>query len=157
MFKRHDFWNSRDGITGKTFEIEVLGICKNVGEKVEYLPFHEAMKDAISNQPWDDPTDPEPRFPRDLHFLVCEEMNIDCCELRYYTAVGTAFDYYHGVDAFFTFRKGKKVYWVTLDLSLRKKTEYKADILVGLVDRIEDVKAYAKEIAQVFGRKTATI
>ncbi len=157
MFQRHGFWQSRDGITGKTFEIEVLGVCRNVGGEVQYLPYHKAMKVAMSNQPWDDPTDPEPRFPRDLHFLVCEELGIDCSELRYYTAVGTAFDFFHGIDAFFTYKRGDKVYWVTLDLSLRQKFEYKADILVGFMEKIDDLKACAREIAQAFQQKIATI
>lgn len=46
--------------------------------------------------------------------------------VKFYTAVGTPLDYYHGVDA--VFAQGPVV--VTIDASLREKPAQKADVLV---------------------------
>ncbi len=144
-------------MTGRLFEVECLGVCKNVGRNVQYLSWKESMKEAMRSQPWEDPTDPEPRFARDLHYLVCEELGVDCSELKFYTSVGTSFDIHHGVDAFFVTRYSGKTYWVTLDLSLDYKSAFGADLLVRYADTVDGIREYAWQISNLFQRKFATI
>lgn len=50
-------------------------------------------------------------------------------QLRFYTAIGSALDHYHGVDAFFEFGGAR----VTMDITQNpaKESGYKADFIIG--------------------------
>lgn len=76
--------------------------------------------------------------------------------VRFYTAVGTPLDVYHGVDAFF--EQGGRI--ATVDVSLREKEMGKADVLLhvamddeGKVSLSEaEMKYAAHRIAEVLNR-----
>jgi len=111
---------------GKNVEIAFLGrvIVRWDGE---YRPYREAMDEVRRFQPGD-PSDPKCRFANDLHALVALGLDLEnWSELKFYTAVGTALDVYHGVDGFFEFR-GKVA---TIDGTVNpEKLDGKADVVV---------------------------
>jgi len=116
---------AKSAFTGRLFEEECLGRC-SVGNN-GYIPRYQAMDVVRENQPWD-PSDPEPSEVNDLHAMIALSLDLEeWASLKFFTAVGTALDYFHGVDAFVEFQ-GKVV---TLDLTTHPaKQEGKADIVV---------------------------
>jgi len=118
--------------TGRLFEWEVLkdgvDIMSN-REHVKYKTYYSAMKEVVrqAHKTGWDVTDPESRVANDLHANVAEELGIDDYDkLEFYPAVGSNFDIFHGVDCFFVY-EGKVV---TIDLSIRNKQTFKADLLI---------------------------
>lgn len=61
-----------------------------------------------------------------LRGLVAERSNDSSIPVKFYTAVGTPLDHYHGIDAFFEQGNAR----VTVDVSAREKDIFKADILL---------------------------
>ncbi|MFZ2523396.1 MAG: hypothetical protein WAW92_03355 [Minisyncoccia bacterium] len=115
------------GYTGKISETELFGNLKfeKGKEQFEYIPRRAAFDAVREMQPFD-PSDPGPDFANAVHALIFEKLEIDADELKYYTAVGSPLDVYHGIDAWFEY-KGKIV---TIDSTLRPdKDEHKADIV----------------------------
>lgn len=115
--------------TGRFFETDNFGEsrCKH---PEQYQKYSDAIADVKNNQPGD-PTDPKPRFANNLHTEVATELGLgdDLSQLRFYTAIGSALDHYHGVDGFFEFGEAR----VTMDITQNPAKEggYKADIIVG--------------------------
>lgn len=141
--------------TGKFFEADNFGesLCKDTG----YVEFPTALEEVKNNQPGD-PTDPKPRFANNLHAEVAEGLGLkdDWSELRFYTAVGSALDHYHGVDAFFEFGDAR----VTMDITQNpaKSGGYKADVIIG-PEEVEYEKRRqekAEEIANELRRREAS-
>lgn len=137
---RHEF----DGLTGRLFEAEVLGEIMVVARSREYRSYTAALAEVRQAQPWE-PTDPRPRLASDLHASVCEALGVEnYSEVALYTAVGSALDFFHGVDAFVEWR-GEIV---TIDLTVNPyKVRHKADVIVGPVDFESNLEATARTIA----------
>ena len=119
--------------TGGMLEEDLLGkIEREDGrkERGSYLPFKAAIELVKNSQPGD-PTDPEAGFANDLHTMVAEKLGLeDYSHLKFYTAVGSELDLYHGIDAFFEIddpRTGK-IYRLTLDITLRSTKEKMFDL-----------------------------
>lgn len=136
-----------NGYTGRLLEEEALGVCR--AKAGPYQSWKKALAAVLANQPWD-PSDPGPRFASDLHAEVALCLGLeDWSVLRYYTAVGSDFDVWHGVDAFLIFQ-GEMV---TIDVTTNpeKLNGYKADFIVG-PEAIWDAatrESLAREIASV--------
>jgi len=157
--------------TGKLAEYELLGeVLKKPEETLEYIPYRDAIEAIKKKQPWKDPTNPEKKFPNDLHKKIAAKLcPTNYKRLRFYTAVGSELDRFHGVDAFFEldFVESEKIKTirVTFDLTINpKKEEYKADELVFVpeeaIDFEENLKEYeevvseaAKKISKIFEKK----
>ena len=125
------------GYTGRLMEEELFSASEKESFSSEYLPYKESIEEAKENQPYEDPSDPEPRFSNDLHATVCEMLGLDdYSKLKIYTAIGSHLDVYHGVDAFFEVEINGKIHRVTLDVTFNKNKEDggKADV-VFLVPR----------------------
>lgn len=143
--------------TGGILEEELLGKIENeneVGLKnlKEYIKYQQAIDLVKKIQPADsDPSDPEPYFASDLFAGLAEDLEIeDYGQLRYYTAVGSRMDFFHGVDAFFEWELDDgRVIRVTIDLTKNsEKDEYKADLVIQVNDDnldLEDNKAAYKD------------
>lgn len=82
--------------------------------KEKYVPYKEALKDVRLRQPWS-PYDPKRPFARDVRLEVIDRLGFTDKagfeHVGFFTAVGSALDYYHGVDAFLE---------VALDIDLAK-------------------------------------
>jgi len=115
------------GYTGRLFEEEVLGRCR--GHWDGYMDWKQSLMYASTHQPkgWD-PTDPSRDDANDLHAFVAMELGIeDWSQLGLFSAVGTPFDQFHGVDGFFVFQGTV----VTIDVTLNPhKDDWKSDLIV---------------------------
>lgn len=126
---------SHEIFTGKITEAEMFGEVLNKKEfgDIEYLTYGQAKEDVEKNQPGD-PKEPSWRpFCYDLHSTLAEEISPDdYSRLEFYTAVRSALDEYHGVDAFFRFNDSNDgIREITLDgTENRKKEDGKADVLI---------------------------
>ena len=113
------------GTTGRLFEWSVLG-AGLATPSCEYMPFRGAMNLARRLAAWD-PIDPEPRQASDLHAYVCESLDVGVDEVRFYSALGTVLDTFHGVDGWFEWR-GRVV---TIDLTANEhKDRCRADVMI---------------------------
>ncbi len=122
-------------------------------KKDEYMPYDAAIAFAKDHQP--NPLT-RPKTVKELRGKIVELCSDTTNPLKFYTAVGTPLDTYHGIDAFFEL--GGRV--VTLDVSGREKELYKADVLlfaqlndVGeLVIEKNEMDRVAREVATLFNR-----
>lgn len=153
------------GYTGRLAEEEFLGAVRNpenmpeLKKKYEedgFIKLKDAMQVIKRYQPFENPSDPDPRFANDLHATVAEKLGLDDFEnLRFYTAVGTYIDVANGVDAFIELDKDGKTMFTTLDITTnpQKGDSHKADIVFFVpsqgLDPKEDKKAYQEKIEEV--------
>lgn len=149
------------GYTGAILEAEVFDKIKKEKYRYElrdYKNFKESMRLVKDAQPYEDPSDPDPRFANDLHATVAEALHLeDYSKLRIYTAVGSHLDKYHSVDAFFEYDIGEDKVFVTFDVTSNpnKADSYRADIVFlmppdGLDPTLEeDKEPYLEKINEV--------
>jgi hypothetical protein len=179
-------YESKLNLTGNLFEAEQIGEVdtKNpeyqkalraaqaqeakVGKEGGYIRFRAALELAKKFQP-SDPTNPEKPFGRELRIALQDILNLDAPEdydrVKFYTAVGTPLDKFHGVDAFVEFEKEDKetkrvdVYRATFDFTTNpQKQVYKSDIVVQEKDLpdpklesedfLKAVEGFAKQVAE---------
>ena len=143
------------GYTGGLLEKETLGSLPRLEKEGVYVPFHRAMEWAEEHQ-FGDPTDPDPRFANDLHATVAEKLGIeDLRRIKFFTAVGSSLDFYHGIDAFFKIEQAGKEIVVTLDVTMNpnKGENYKADVVFYIsaegLDPRDDREKYLEKINEV--------
>lgn len=116
------YYQPSDGTTGRIFEDEILGRCFVSWNG--YMKWEDARSFAQQNQPWEDPENPDCPIARHLLHNVREKLG---GKVLFFTAIGTPFDVYHGVDGWFEFR-GKIV---TIDVTKNPfKVSCKADVLL---------------------------
>lgn len=137
--------------------------------------YRDALSLVKKFQPGD-PKNPERGFARDLRIEILDELGLtdekDMDRLEFYTAVGSPFDQWHGVDSFFELRQklGASLR-VTLDAATVSELEKiargqnpKADILISgkelhLDDEAkleEEQKRIAKQIVAIFRSQQKT-
>ena len=91
-----------EGVLGKINPEAAFEIEKRKNAMEDYITFAEALDIVKKSQPFKDPSDPhEKPFPYDVHATVAKTLELENFEqLRYYTAVRSKLDFFHGVDAF---------------------------------------------------------
>lgn len=107
-----------DGYTGHLFEEKVLGACKVRWNRTGFYPYRLCVEATKRCQP-------KATRPRviSLETFISSTLSRP---VKFYTAVGTPMDFFHGVDGFFECDGVQ----VTLDLTLNPhKTSHKADIV----------------------------
>lgn len=122
--------------------------------KNEYVPFQEAVLWVKEHQPA--PQD-RPRIASNLRKMVAELASDMNNPVKFFTAVGTPLDRYHGVDAFLE-QRGRIV---TVDISQKEKEFTKADVLlVASIDpegRVsvapDELRMVAEQIAKKLGEQ----
>lgn len=119
--------------------------CKLLGEAQcptkNYLSYKEAKELVERSQPFD-PADPSqrlhpfPHFVRDaVDYLIFGEEE-EWGQVKFYTAVGSAFDFFHGVDCFLIVTQGDKETIITMDLTCNpEKLDCKADVLIHIPEK----------------------
>lgn len=134
------------------------------GAGLKYEDYKTAMENIRSRQPYS-PENPTIPFARDLRIEIIDQMGFvdpsQYSHVRMYAAVGSAFDVYHGVDAFVEIDvDAKRTVRVTIDITTRNKETWKADICVELpsdnLDPDLDEDAYLtviEKVAQAIVRK----
>jgi hypothetical protein len=126
QFSHERAWRKGPGIAdGADIEQAILGIpvIPPKERQSEYMPFSDAIEYAKQHQP---NALSRSRIVRDLRESVAGLCSDIETAVKFYTAVGTPLDTFHGVDAFF--EQGR--HRVTLDISLRDKETHKADVLL---------------------------
>ncbi|MBI5793623.1 hypothetical protein HZA87_00855 [Candidatus Uhrbacteria bacterium] len=161
---------SRDFYSGRFNERDVLGEFRSnaaglralqdeAGER-GYIARGRAI-DLIRQHTQEDPTNPRKPFAKELRLAVIDELGLeeddDLDRIRFYSAVGTPLDVFHGVDGWIEFVPEKgSIQMITLDVMLDPgKVSHKADVIVQqFPDPVEDevafleaVEGYASEVA----------
>jgi hypothetical protein len=172
--------------TGRDYQLDFFGkkihwpaIMKEKGlDRDKYLPYKKAMKFVRENYPIE--PYPQTKMTQDIYDQVAEELGFDPdpaeeaeleklkSRLKFYDALDTPFDTFHGVDGFFIYtdKQGREQI-CTFDVTQNpeKGTEdVKADVWVGAapdykVDKVGYEKWYqqsAKDIAENLIGSSAT-
>ena len=171
----------RESYFGRELETDIFGKPKFATEysaalkryardsKNGFLPY-EVAQQLIREFYLDDPTDPSKEFAKDLRLEVCERFELDDDEadaVKFYSAVGTPLDLFHGVDAWMEIdlgddRRGRFHVEVTLDATLnasKLREGHKADVIVGDVpapdskDYLDWVNRSAEEIYELLSSR----
>lgn len=150
--------------TGGLAEREIFGEIKKGDQALEfYSSYGNSIEFVKKSQPYEDPSEPDKRFPNDLQATIAYSLNLDdYSKLRFYTAVGSHLDKYHGIDAFFELElKGGRIVRATLDVTLDPVKEsggWKADVVFlwpsdGLDPLLpEDKEKYKDKLKEVSER-----
>lgn len=131
--------------SGKLVEQELLGSIKREQQttfnrlhevETEYMGYQPSLE-YVKNHQRGDPYNPKRFFPRSImeELRASPELSIeDENQLGYYTAVGSAFDLYHGIDAFFEYKAHSgQVVRITIDVTTNpNKDRYKADVVLAI-------------------------
>lgn len=129
--------------SGRLFEATLLGHCGAQGQG--YVPWKEAARLVRGRQP----REMRPTASR----LLAEVQRLvgKLAAVRFCTAVGSALDLFHGVDAFFEIPACGLT--VTIDVTLNsQKTSARADLVLHAED-FEDLPALAARVVRVFAEK----
>jgi hypothetical protein len=143
--------------SGYDFERKVLGVASvDVSPKVKCFfrrktKFRKAVKivkDIQDILEWN-PRSPSTEVAQMIYKNICVGLNKYSCKLCFFSALGTALDYRYGIDCFFTLEIGGRESIVTVDLSIRKKREQKADIVIAVDDiRSDNVYNISRQITK---------
>lgn len=152
-FSNERAWRKGPGIpAGSDAEFALFGSPRVPSrERIDgYIPFGQALEFVKQHQP--NPLE-RSRAVRDLRAKVAESCLDTRTPVRFFTAVGTPLDIYHGVDAFF--EQGGRI--ATVDVSLREKEYGKADVLLlATLDEEGKVSISDAEMQQA-ARKIANV
>lgn len=125
-FSHERAWRRGPGIpAGADAESAIFGSPRISREERNkgYIPFDRAVDFVKEHQP--NPLE-RSRTVSALRAKIAKLCLDTRTPVRFYTAIGTPLDVYHGVDAFF--EQGGRI--VTVDVSLREKEIGKADVLL---------------------------
>lgn len=119
---------------------------KFVDDESRYISFDEALTWAKEHQP---NLESRSEIASELRRLVANLCVKKDEAVKFYTSVGTPLDLYYGIDAFMEQGNNR----VTLDVSLRDKDSFKADVLLkATIDEDGEVEVSEEEINAVAGQ-----
>src|SRR3569832_709900 len=127
-FSRNRAWRQGPGVPdGTDSEAALLGSPRLDRKErvVDYMEFDKALDFVKQHQP--NPLE-RSRAVQNLCTKVAEQCFDTRTAVKFFTAIGTPLDTYHGVDGFF--EQGGRV--ATIDVSLREKEITKADVLIHM-------------------------
>jgi hypothetical protein len=123
---------------GDVFQTEVLGRCKAPFKG--HMQWREAAEQVRKHQP---------AKKTQIVEALEREFEQNGLPVVFYTAVGSALDYFHGVDGYFEFRGVV----VTIDVTINsEKTSAKADLVVH-PDDLKNIRVLAARIGREFVTK----
>ncbi len=157
-FSQERAWRRGPGILpGADVERTIFGspIVSPNEKHHEHMPFAQAIRFAKEHQP---NTLRRSRVVRELRAKVAELCEDKTAPVKFFTAVDTPLDVYHGADAFFE-QEGRIA---TIDISLHEKSGHKADALVvatldkegRVIISDEEMAKAAKDIARRLNAKS---
>ncbi len=168
------------GYTGRMHETDLFGSLKidpNARKRYEqlyerfkqpdgYVNYNRSMDLVRRSYPEGEEVNPDKEFAKDLRLEVLDIFEIpddQADSIRFFSAVGTPLDVFHGVDAWIEVSdpdQGRVE--VTLDASLKPdkvQEGYKADVIVGDIpdpsdpDYLKKVEEYAQIIADILAQR----
>ena len=122
-------------MTGRLLESVVFGTTAVAWKgEMKYLPYRESFNFCRTHQPYGwDPTDPPTRTGSNLYASIALKLEetvgeFDWRDLKFFSAIGSPLDVFHGIDGWFEFR-GRVV---TFDLTANtaKADGYKARVIL---------------------------
>ncbi|MBT4723152.1 hypothetical protein HN958_03660 [Candidatus Falkowbacteria bacterium] len=148
--------------------LEKAGKINSPSKKPGWIPFYDALRLAKQQQPWKNPNLPDKPVPGDLLDAIATKLNIadtpDDELLKFYTAVGTPLDTFHGTDALIEYLGTRVLMDITLDPV--KKTFEDSDVFAGkmIMDELPEpekdqeaydlaIDKYAEFIVQAINRQ----
>jgi len=135
------------GTTGGQFQEEFVGSCRLAMWRGEYVKYAVAMNMARMNQPKDALHQTGVR----LRDLIAQKIGVSSDAVKFFTALGTPLDHWHGVDAFIETTAFPGV-TVTVDFTLSAKAGYKARVIVSQEDVLTDFSNAVDAIVSAFRR-----
>lgn len=162
----HNSSSSRVGNpNGREFEIECLykrgdpraRVIESIDfQTVEYRHLAAAVLDAINRNPtgytgkelWDPPTG----WASDVHFHIAQRLELkDWRNLTIVPSLKTSADIHHGIDFIVVYHEPEtdRDVIVTIDLSLKDKSHFKADILVNESDVVPNIDYYNTPVRHI--------
>lgn len=168
---RGDTRGPREFYSGRLSESDMFGDFQTTPEGVKafkvvagergYIARGQAIE-LIRKHTKEDPTNPTKPFANEIRLAVAEELGLeddeDLDRLRFYSAVGTPLDVFHGVDGWIEFHmEGGASRIVTMDVTLDPgKTEHKADVIVHAVpDPSENEKQFMELVYEEYAPQIA--
>ncbi len=144
--------NERDMLGEFKASPQAIARLREIASDRGYVSYNKAM-DFARQFSEKDPTDPEKPFANQLRSALIEELDLETDEemdrLKFYSAVGTPLDVFHGVDAWIEYvsPSGARVV-VTIDVTLNtNKSSHKADVIVQEIpNMMEDKDKFLDEI-----------
>ncbi len=166
-----DFRGPRDYYSGRMNERDALGEFQRSPAFVKayraaanergYTNYHDSMSLVVDHYQGD-PTNPTKPLARELRMAVIEELGLeddaDMDRIKFYSALGTPLDVFHGVDAWIEFIPENGVpRRVTIDVTLDPSKEtHKADVIIQEVpDPSENEKRFLKIVYENYGPQLA--
>lgn len=128
-----------------------------------YLKFNDALE-LVRKHLVQDPTNPSKPFANELRIVVIDALGLksedEMDRVRFYSAIGTPADVFHGVDGWMEYESPDgRQFVVTLDVT--KNTEVlknrKADVVIWEVPSPEEDEEKFLEQAEAYGREVAEI
>ncbi len=168
---RGDIRGPREFYSGRLNESDVLGDFRPTPDGVKafkaeagdrgYIARGRAIE-LVREFTKEDPTNPGKPFARELRLAVIDELGLedegDMDRIRFYSAVGSPLDIFHGVDGWIEFVPDKgSPSMVTIDVTLNpEKLTHKADIIVQEVpDPTENEKRFLELVYDEYAPKVA--
>jgi hypothetical protein len=163
--------SGREFYSGRLSERDMLGEFKggddyrkaylNAANEDGFMIRHQAIE-LIRKFSESDPRNPSKPFAKELRMAVIEELGLEESEdmdrVKFFSAVGTPLDHFHGVDAWVEFDSGRGgPRMVTLDVTLNTEKEtHKADIIVQKVpDPSENEDEFLKLVYEIYAPQIA--
>lgn len=151
------------GYTGRLVEKELFGETvenERAPDLEDYCNYNRSVGLVKESQPFDNPSEPDTFFADDmLANTAIQIKEEDFSKFRFFTAVNSHLDKYHGVDAFIEYdHPDAGVVRITLDVTTNpaKGDSYKADVIIlwpqeGLDPKL-DKEDYRKKLNEVSDR-----
>lgn len=125
-----------------------------------YLKFDDALK-LVREHLEQDPTNPAKPFAKELRLAVIDGLGLETDEdmdrVRFYSAIGTPADVFHGVDAWMEYETpNRQRLVITLDATRNpSKDSAKADVVIPEIsDPAEDEKKFLEQVG-TYGEEIA--
>jgi len=160
-----------DMYSGHMYEADLLGVYKPTKEalaKLRTLKGRDGyvergvMLDFIRKNPSEDPTNPRQPFANELRLAIGDALGLvddaDLNRLKFFTAVGTPADVFHGIDGWIEYeaKRGNDSVIVTLDATKNPNKETaKADMVIPLIPDAEEDEDAFLEAAEKYGKEIA--
>ncbi len=161
-----------DFYTGKMNERDVFGLFKPtpkfreayraVAKETGYVGY-EASLDLVRKHGTQDPLNPDKPFANELRLAVIEALGLETEEemdrVKFYTAVETPADQFHGIDGWIEYETadGRRIV-VTVDVTKNpNKDAWKADVIIPEIsDPSEDEDRFIAQ-AEEYGQQVASV
>lgn len=134
------------------WEKRIFGCCSSEFYRPDHIPWQTAVGNVIKLQEKLDWDPARPKTPIGLELFECVQSYLypeAAKRLRFYCAIGTAFDFWHGVDGFLAIDH----YKIFIDVSVMKQVEKNGVLLFYPEDSGQHLWRFAKRVSDRFAEQ----